>query len=429
MSEQYKSTEMISVEDARQTMLDGTTLLPPESVEIPLSIGRVLAQDVASDIDIAPFDNSAMDGFALRMGDFANAEAVDDANPLTLNIVGVLGAGSVYAGEVGPGQALRIMTGAPMPAGADTVVKIEDALVLGESEATPFGTQVVLTSAPKLGANVRLHGEEARKGDVLLRAGEVLSMAGVGMLASTGHAEVEVYSRPRVAILSTGSELVAMTEVPGPGQIRNSNSPALAAAVIDAGGTPAILSHVEDTREALTAALGAAAKNYDFIVLSGGAAEGDFDYTAPVIRELGTVAFTKVNMRPGKAQIYGAIGSTQVFGLPGNPAAAAVGFEILVRPALRKMQGFTALERPITSAIITSTVNKREPRRQYMRASLSREQDGNLTITPSSNQSSALFSALHQSNCLLIIPEGLDPVNAGDTVSCLRTDLPEGAVQ
>jgi molybdopterin molybdotransferase len=185
---------------------------------------------------------------------------------------------------------------------------------------------------------------------------------------------------------------------------------------------------VEDTEEALTAALRTAARDHDFVVLSGGAAEGDFDYTAPVVRELGEVFFTKVHMRPGKAQIFGVIGSTLIFGLPGNPAAALIGFEVLVRPAIRKTQGFSALERPYSQAAVTSTIKKKEPRRQYLRARLDRQADGGFTVTPNKNQSSALFTAMNESNCLLIVPEGMEPLAEGATANCLRIDIPEGTV-
>jgi molybdopterin molybdotransferase len=425
MSDKYTSTDMLSVEDARATVLEQTTQAVAEKVGLIASINRVLAQDIVSDVDIAAFENSSMDGFALRADDIA---AASDQNPATLDIVGILGAGAVFEGEVQAGQALRIMTGAPMPSGADTVVKIEDTQVLGESSQAPVGTQVVVTKQSQRGANVRPRGEEALKGDILLHTGDPVSMAGVGLLASTGHAEVLVYGRPRVAILSTGSELVEVTQVPGPGQIRNSNTPALAAAVLDAGGLPTILPPVEDTREALTEALRSAVRDHDFVVMSGGAAEGDFDYTTPVIRDLGTVYFNKVNMRPGKAQTYGVIAGTPIFGLPGNPAAAAVGFEILVRPVLRKTQGFLALERPTLKATITTDFKKHEPRRQYLRALLTKQEDGSFTVTPSKNQSSAVLGALNESNCLLIVPEGMEPLAAGDTVTCLRTDIPEGVI-
>jgi molybdopterin molybdotransferase len=253
-----------------------------------------------------------------------------------------------------------------------------------------------------------------------------VTAAGVGLLAATGHAYVEVYARPRVAIFSTGNELVDVERIPGPGQIRNSNTYALAAAVTDAGGLPTLYTQVEDTREALAQALLDAIKGHDIVVMSGGAAEGDFDYTTTVLGELGELFFNKVNMRPGKAQTFGIIGSTPVFGLPGNPAAALVGFEILVRPALRRMQGFQTLERPCSFATITHDFKKKEPRRQYLRARIEQQENGSFTVTAGKNQSSALFSALNVSNCLLIVPEGMEPLLAGDRVTCLRIDIPEG---
>jgi molybdopterin molybdotransferase len=418
---------MIGVEDAKAVVLEHVDLTSPERVTIAESLGRVLAQDIASDIDISPFASTAMDGFAVRFEDFEAAGTSEDS-PLTLDIVGIIGAGTVYEGTIQAGQALRIMTGAPMPEGADTVVKIEDTFVQGASPEHPEGRQVTFTRMPRRGANVRPKGEEAHKGDVLLHVGERISAPGVGLLASTGNAEALVYRRPRVAVISTGSELVGVTTIPGPGQIRDSNSPSLAAAVIEAGGIPTIVSSVEDTREALINVLTAAVAEHDFVITSGGAAEGDYDFITPVVREQGELFFNKVNMRPGKAQTFGIINNTPVFGLPGNPSAAFVGFEILVRPALRKMQGITELARPITKAILTQDVKKREPRRFYLRARLTQDEDGTYRVTPEPNQSSALLGALNRSNCLLIIPEGLDPLAAGMTADCLRIDREEGTL-
>jgi molybdopterin molybdotransferase len=388
----------------------------------------VLAQDVTSDIDIAPFDNTAMDGFAVRFEDFEDA-GTSESTPLTLDIVGIIGAGSVYEGTIQPGQALRIMTGAPMPEGTDTVVKIEDTVVHDESPECPEGLRVTFTSMPKRGEHVRPRGEETRKGELLLRVGERVSAPGIGLLASTGNAEVLVYRRPRVAIISTGSELVSMTTIPGPGQIRDSNSPSLAAAVIDAGGLPTIISAVEDTREALVNALEAALPEHDFILTSGGAAQGDYDFITPVVQDMGSLFFNKVNMRPGKAQTFGLIKNTPLLGLPGNPGAAFVGFEILVRPALRKMQGATELDRPVTRAILGQDIRKKnERRRVYIRARVERDENGCYRATPEPNQSSALLGALYRSNCLLIVPEGLMPLDAGATVDCLRLDMDEGTL-
>jgi molybdopterin molybdotransferase len=346
-----------------------------------------------------------------------------------LRIVGFIGAGATFEGEVGPGQCVRIMTGAPIPAGADTVVKIEDVEVLGLSATNAAGTDLVLRKLPRPGDNIRMHGEDAHKGDILLRPGIRINAAAAGLLASTGHASVLVARRPRVAIISTGSELVEPTTLPGPGQIRNSNSYSLSAQVVEVGGIPHILPMVEDSEEALRASLGAAVAEHDFVITSGGAAEGDFDYLTKVVGEMGTLFYNKVNMKPGKAQTFGLIEGVPVFGLPGNPVAAAVGFEILIRPALRKMQGLVHLKRPLTPARISTDINKKnESRRLYLRSRLECDDEGGYRVTPEANQSSALLSVLNRSNCLLVVPEGSAPVAAGTLCTCLRLDIDEGVV-
>jgi molybdopterin molybdotransferase len=418
----------MSVEDARAALLERVPLMPSQSVALTEAYGRILAQDVLSDIDISPFDSSAMDGFALRFEDCATAGA-SEQSPLTLNIVGSIGAGTVYGGRLRSGEALRIMTGAPMPEGADTVVKIEDTTVVGESPACPEGRTLIITQMPQRQEHVRFRGEEAHKGDVLLRKGERVTPPAAGLLASAGNAEVRVYGRPRVAIISIGSELVSVTQTPGPGQIRNSNSYSLAAAVTEAGASPTIQPLVCDTHAALAEALKAATAAYDFVITSGGAAEGDYDYVTAVVQELGEMLYNKVNMRPGKSQTFSLIDKTPVFGLPGNPGAASVGFELLIRPALRKMQGMSELDRPITRAVIERDITKKkETRRIYLRARLEHAEGGGYRATPLPNQSSALLGALSRSNCLLIVPEGEQSLAAGSLVDCLRIDCDEGTI-
>jgi molybdopterin molybdotransferase len=416
---------MLSVEEARDILLGLVCPMPAEKVGLLSCVGRVLAQDVVSDIDIAPFANSAMDGFAFRHEDAAHASP---ECPVTLAIVGIVPAGSVFEGVLAQGQAVRIMTGAPIPDGADTVARIEDCEVLGESAELPQGAHVRLLKPYCLGAHVRPSGEDARAGDVLLRAGDVITPAGIGLLASTGNTEVLVHSRPHLAVFATGSELVDPDAVPGPGQIRNSNSHALAAYALQAGALVSVRQKVQDSFEALVDALRSAADGFDFIVLSGGAAEGDFDYTTAAIKAIGEVFYNKVCMRPGKAQTLGIVNGVPVFGLPGNPAAAAVGFEVLVRPALRKMQGLPAGGRPVVQARLSQAVPKKEPRRHYLRAHLSKDEDGGFSATPVGNQSSALFSALNESNCLIVVPEGDASLAAGDLVGCICTGIPEGEV-
>ena len=425
MGTRYADKDMISVEEAREIVMNMVSVMPVERVELLASLERILAQDVASDIDITSFEHSAMDGFALRYEDVRDACA---ANPVCLRIVGRIGAGAVFTDTVLQGEAVRIMTGAPLPHGADTVVKIENTEVIGEGSDTPEGTEVRISKAPQRGENIRPSGEEAKAGEVLMRPGNCITFAGVGLLAATGTTQVSVYSRPRVAVFSTGSELVDASEVPGFGQIRNSNSPALAAAARNAGALVTHLPRVEDSHEALRAAVQEAVRGHDFVILSGGAADGDFDYTTAVIRELGDVLFSRVMMRPGKAQIFGLINGVPVFGLAGNPAAALVGFEILIRPALRKMQGYPDMSRPVATARLTTDVKKKEPRRFYLRARLERDEQGELVVTPAHNQSSGLFSTLYESNCLLIVPEGDTPLFQGDYAQCVCINLPEGEV-
>jgi molybdopterin molybdotransferase len=377
-----------------------------------------------------------MDGYALRAADLEGASA---DNPVSLRAVGLLAAGKVYTQPLAAGQALRIMTGAPLPAGADTVVKVEETEVdlpapesgaEGVPGAAISGAHPVRVFAqPKLGANVRLHGEEARAGEPLLLKGTLISPAAVGLLASTGNTQVQVYSRPRVAILSTGDELVDPTVKPGPGQIRNSNCYSLAATTRQAGGVDTVLGAVGDTRDDLRRTLKAAVASHDFVIISGGAGPGDFDHVSAVVQELGQLYFNKVRMRPGKAQTLGCIGGVPVFGLPGNPAAALVGFEVLIRPALLKMQGFSSLERPLLHAHITKQIDKHEQRRVYLRSRLERDVvSGEYVVTPEPNQSSALFSALHRSNCLAVLQEGEYLIPKGELVACMLLNAAEGAL-
>ena len=416
-------SEMISLEEARTLVLSHVRPLPVETVPVLEAVGRVAAADLASDIDIAPFAHSAMDGFAVRASELAEASP---ESPVELDVIAEVAAGDVFEGVIGAGQCVRIMTGAPLPADADAVVKYEvvDA-VSGDGKP---GSRVAFRAPADARANVREAGEEARAGEVVVGRGEVVGAAGVGFLASCGITEVPTYRRPRVAVIAIGSELVAPTEVPAPGKIRNSNSYALAACAQAAGAVPVVLPIVEDTHEALAAAVRDAAVSYDFVVTSGGASNGDFDFIKPVVEELGQLLMTTVNMRPGKAQTFGLVDGTPVFGLPGNPAAAYVGFEMIVRPALRKMQGFSRFERPVVKARLSTDAKKRDPRRIFLRSTLSKDAAGGYVVTPAKNQSSGLFGPIQRSNCMAILPEGLESRTAGSVVECVLLDVSEEIV-
>ena len=386
--------EMIPLEEARALVCGAVEKLPVETVELLDAVGRVVAADQASDIDVAPFAHSAMDGFALRAAEIA--EATEEA-PVALRVIAEIGAGDVFEGAIGDGECVRIMTGACLPADADAVVKYE---IVGVVEGDGKPGSVVSFSAPtKVGSNIRAAGEEAHAGDVVVEAGDVLTAAGVGFLAGCGVLEVPVYRRPRVAVIATGSELVPPSEVPGPGKIRNSNSYAMAAC----------------------------AREYDLVVTTGGAANGDFDFIKPVVAELGELMMTTVNIRPGKAQTFGMVEGTPVFGLPGNPAAAYVGFQLLIRPALRTMQGYRFMDHPVVKARLTADEKNRDPRRIYLRANLTRTAEG-YEVTPAKNQSSGLFGPIQKTNCLAVMPEGTEPQPAGSIVDCLLLDIPEEVV-
>ena len=415
--------EMISLEEARSLVLSAVFPLGEEVVPLLESCGRVACAPLSSDIDISPFAHSAMDGFALRASQIASAT---EAAPVPLKVIAEEAAGEVFEGPIGEGECVRIMTGAPLPADADSVVKYEIVEVL-EGDGKP-GSTVAFAAPTERGSNVRQAGEEARAGDVVIQPGDVIGTAGVGFLASCGILDVPVHRRPVVGILAIGSELVQPPAVPTPGKIRNSNSYAMAACAQAAGAVPRVYPIVEDTFEALCAAITAATAECDFVLTTGGASNGDFDFIKPVVDELGTLMMTTVNMRPGKAQTFGLVEGTPVFGLPGNPAAAYIGFEMLIRPALRKMQGYSTYEHPSVKARLTTDVKKKDPRRIFTRATIVRGEDGDLEVTPAKNQSSGLFGVIQRSNALVVMEEGKESKHAGDEVTCVLLDIPEGVV-
>ena len=244
-------------------------------------------------------------------------------------------------------------------------------------------------------------------------------------LAGCGVTEAATYRRPQVGIIATGAELVPPTEVPVRGQIRNSNSFMLAAACIDAGAVPHILPISPDDYDGLLAEVSDAARTFDFVITSGGAANGDYDFIKKVVDAAGELLMTTVNMRPGKAQTFGIVHGTPVFGLPGNPAAAYLGFEMIIRPALRAMQGYSHFSRPTVTARLAEDMCKRDPRRIFNRATLCKEADGSYSVMPAKNQSSGLFGPIQRANCFMVMPEGTGEYHKGDMLECVLLDIPE----
>ena len=407
---------VLSVEEALERILATVRVLEPERVGLLEAAGRVLAEEITADRDIPPLTNSAMDGYAVHSVDVART-------PVRLLVVGEVAAGYVSEVVVGSSQAVRIMTGAPVPDGADTVVRFED--------TRRDGNWVEILKAPPPGANVRQAGEDVRAGQAVLQPGQVLRPQEIGMLAAVGRVEVAVVRRPRVAILATGDEIVPPDQSPGPGQIRDANSYTVAAQVRAFGGLPLLLGVARD-REALVrqGMREALAQRADFIITSGGVSIGDFDLVKQVLAAEGKMHFWSLNMKPGRPLAFGQIrppsrwggvgggDGVPLLGLPGNPVAAMISTELFGRPALLKMQGFTKRSRPTIQARLTQPIARKDGRRHYLRVRLL-ETDAGYEAALTGDQGSGILNSLVQADGLAIIPEECDHLLAGAEVKVI----------
>ncbi|WP_121194949.1 molybdotransferase-like divisome protein Glp [Motilibacter peucedani] len=388
-------------------ILDLVEPLPPLDLQLLEAHGCVLAEDVAAPTDLPAWDNSGMDGYAVRRADVATASA---EHPVRLPVVGDVPAGSQVSYRVQPGQCVRIMTGAPVPEGADSVVPVE---------WTDRGTETVeVRQAPAAGQHVRLRGGDVRAGDVVLTAGTRLGPAHVALLAAVGRSRALVRPRPRVVMVSTGSELVEAGAVPGHGQIPDANGPGLTAAAREAGAVVFRVGIVPDDPRVLLDTIEDQLVRADLVVTTGGVSAGAYDVVKEVLSRLGTVEFGPVAMQPGKPQGFGTVGpdATPIFTLPGNPVSAFVSFEVFVRPAIRRMLGVEPLHRPMVSAECTEALDSRAGVRQFLRGSLT-ERDGRLVVEPSpGGPGSHLVASLAKANCLLVVGEDVTHVAAGEQV-------------
>jgi len=388
---------VISVAEALARVLEATPVLDVERVRLGDALGRVAAADVTSARAVPGAPNSAMDGFAVRHADLA-------PTPARLRIVATEPAGTVVTTAVQPGTAIKLFTGSVVPAGADTVVRVEDT---AERDGI-----VEVKVAPAPGANIRGAGEDVRPGQVVVAAGAVLGPADLGVLASVGCAKVAVHRRPRVAIVATGSELVEVDVEPGPGQVVNSNAYALAGAVREAGGEPVVQPIVRDRREDIRAALGEALAA-DVLLTSGGVSVGELDFVKETLDALGVERlFWKVAQKPGKPLTVGRRDGHLVFGLPGNPVSALVCFALYVRPALRRMQGDLRAHLPVVQARLAQKTRKASGLTEFVRVRLD-ERDGGWIATPYSSQSSGVLSSLSAGAGLLVGPADVDELAAG----------------
>jgi len=401
---------MISVEEALSIILSQIKVMGTERVDITSSLGRVIAEDIYARRDNPPWDNSAMDGYAVRFEDIKGATK---ENPAVLQVIEDLPAGYVAKKRVGNGEAIRIMTGAPVPKGADTVVMVEDTEKEGERAR-------IFRETP-LDENIRKAGEDIKTGELVVPKGTVIRPAEVGIIATCGRAFVSVYQRPRVAVVSTGDELVDVDEEVSEGKILSSNSYTLSSMAAECGADAFQLGIAKDTREALKEKL-QQALHADVIVTSGGVSEGDFDFVKDVLKELGSeMKFWKVAMKPGKPLAFGTIGGKPAFGLPGNPVSCMVCFEQFARPSLLKMMGHKRIHRPAVKAVLKEEIKKKPGRKHFIR-SFVRLEEGRYTVTTTGDQGSGILKSMVAANGLLIFPEELSVLKAGDTVKVQLID-------
>jgi molybdopterin molybdotransferase len=401
------STDLESVATAQRRLLDQVGVLTPEAVSLDAALGRILAETVSSQSDLPGFDNSAMDGYAVRASDIDRASA---SEPVTLPVVGESRAGAL-PGPHATGTAMRIMTGAPMPEGADTVVRQED--------THRDGTTVLIEIATALGTSVRPRGADIRRGDAVILPGQALTSVDIGVAAALGHDHLLVGARPRVALLATGDELVPAGTAPGPAHLVDSNSPMLTAAVREAGGIPTFLGIARDSKASLRELLQAASAS-DLVVSSAGVSVGDHDWVREVVAELGTISTWRVAMRPGKPVLIGRIGNAVFIGLPGNPVSSSVTFELFARPVIRRMQGARELQRRHIRVRLGEAMSKPAALETYSRAVLRTSTDDELAIAHSSgDQGSSMLQSLTRADCLVVLPAGPEVVEAGTVVEAI----------
>ena len=394
---------MLSVEEARQRILDAVRVLPSEKRGFLDSLGYVLAEDVYAVENIPPFRNSAMDGYAVIAEDTQDASK---KHPTELSTTESIPAGCAPTKRVGHGQAARIMTGAMMPNGADAVVKIE--------ETEPEANRVKVFGSVAKDENVRFAGESVKHGDQVMAKGKLIRPPEISMLASVNQSTVKVYRRPKVAVISTGDELTPLGEPLKPGKIRDSNRYGIYAQIQEAECYPIDMGIAMDDEMALEGKFRHAANEADAIVTSGGVSVGDHDSVRTVLARMGEINFWRVAMKPGKPQAFGFIDGVPIFGLPGNPVSSLVVFELFVRPALLKMAGHTELFRRTYQAILEDDVFNRDGRVNYMRAII-KSQHGKFYAKTTGPQGSGILYSLVLANGFIIIPAGAT-ISAGETV-------------
>jgi molybdopterin molybdotransferase len=421
----HYDAEMLDVEEALERIM--TFFVPLSVVDVPLldALGQVLAVPLVAPINIPPLDNSAMDGYALRAADISQAGG---KSPTDLRVIGHIPAGTVSDQAVEPGTALRIMTGAPIPRGADTVVAFEDTDEVERREAGGSMEKVGVRLSAGIGENIRPAGEDVQQGSVVLESGTVLRASELGVAASLGMETVPVIRRPVVAVLATGDELLEPGEANQPGKIYNSNNYSVAASVSALGGVPRVIGVARDTQASVEEAL-ALALDADMVITTAGVSKGDYDFVKDVLAKRGEIALWSVRMRPAKPLAFGALDAPDGrrvphLGLPGNPVSALVAFEQFARPAIRKMMGKELTPRPTVQAVLDDAVNNYDGRRVYARVVVYRD-NGEYRARLTGNQSSGVLTSMARANGLAICPDDRPRLEVGETATVQMLDWPE----
>ncbi|MEW5766730.1 MAG: gephyrin-like molybdotransferase Glp [bacterium] len=408
---------MIEVEEALGIILDHIRVLDPEEVGILDCLDRTLAEEIYAEMDIPPFRSSAMDGYAVITADTVEASEV---SPVYLEVVEDIPAGSLPKKPLSSGQATRIMTGAPLPAGANGVIMVE------YTERTDGKVKLIRKVSPM--ENVREAGEDVAGGELVLSKGSLIRPAEVGMLASLGKRSVFCVRKPRVAILSTGDEVVDIDQELSPGKIRNSNGYSLYAQVVRYGGIPVLLGIAPDDEVKIKNQIEQGLGSSDMLVISGGVSVGDYDLVKGVLADLGVeMKFWKVAMKPGKPLAFGLVKEKPVFGLPGYPVSVLVVFEQFVRPAMRKMAGRKCLKKPEIEAELCEEIKKKPGRRNYLRGVIEKK-DGQYYARTTGPQGSGILSSMVKANALLVLPSEVSYLKTGDKIKAQILDYPEGGI-
>ena len=412
----HRHADMLSVEDAYERIMDYFTPLDVEEKSTLDALGQVLADDVVSPFYLPPLDNSAMDGYAILQSDSVGASP---NSPKLLQVISQVAAGQMPTMEVVKGSAIRIMTGAPVPNGADTIVPFEETDEVERKGRGLSLSKIEIREELPQGANVRPAGEDVWKGEVVLKKGTVLRPAEIGVLASLGMSKVRVIRRPVVAILATGDELLNLEEPIEPGKIYDSNSYSMAASVLKYGGIPKMLGIARDNLEDMNQKLSMGTTS-DLLITSAGVSRGDYDVVKDVLMKRGEISFWSVRMRPAKPLAFGVIHGPEGkriphLGLPGNPVSTMVALEEFARPAILKMLGKTQLAKPLVEAILEGPIYNVDERRVFARVEVTRR-DGNYYANPTGPQGSNILTSMSRANGLAICPEDVQVMEAGQTV-------------